>query len=549
MIPEKHTPSADREVEEALAALHRSISVSQIYPPNHPMLVDTLKHGYQAWRQMEGDDRWEEAGLQLRSGTLWLADHQLGEGSPALSSLARTFQNHGLMGIRRTGPLSLDGYGWVVSLLASSAEVLAPKGGIIGAWKEERHESALALRGLTVTAAGTSARGDAPTYGGRKDWGTPLSHNGETAALADPLLLSRLHSFKQRDARERRLLDLLLRLGRTEDITRFLDLLREVSRIVESYLEEERYREAFDVLLHLHCEAQNAEALGKTGKRDYLVDTVRLLVGGEFLAWLISQVASARDDEEAEIGEYILRAIGSNGVIPIINALVAERNRIGRRRLVDVLVSIGDPVVPYASKMLDDQRWFVVRNMVTVLGGVGSPEAVQALVRVTRDRDKRIRKEVARALGRPGAEDVPEAEAELLRLLEDPDPAVRLMAVSAAASRKTEQLLKALWRVFHRVGIRSGDLEFKSAVLRAMGRMGLPAGAEHLIRVARKRPLLWRNRWQVVQRAAIEALGDLGGEQPQALLLSLREHKNPELRSAAVRALAAIGDLSEGEPA
>jgi hypothetical protein len=513
------------------------------------MLVDTLKHGFQAWRRMEDDDRWEGAGLQLRSGTLWLGDHQLGAGSPALSSLARTFQNHGLMALRRTGLLSLDGYGCLVSLLASSPEVLAPKGGIIGAWKEERHASALELRGLAISAGGAGARVDAPTYGGRKDWGTPRSLNGETAALADPLLQSRLQSLKQRGPRERRVLDLLLRLGRTEDITRFLDVLREVSRIVESYLEEERFREAFNVLLYLYREAQNAEALGKTGKRDYLVDTVRLLVRGEFLAWLISQVASARGDEEAEVGEYILRAIGSNGVIPLINALVAERSRVGRRRLVDVLVSIGDPVVPYASKMLDDQRWFVVRNMVTILGGVGSPEAAKALVRLTRDRDKRIRKEVARALGRSGAENIPEAEAELLRLLEDPDPAVRLMAVSSLATLKNEQVLKALWRVYQRAGIRSGDLEFKSAVMRAIGRMGLPEGAGLLARVARKRPLLWRGRWQVVQRAAIEALGDLGGEQSQAVLLGLREHKNPELRNAAIRALAASGDLFWGEMA
>jgi HEAT repeat protein len=217
--------------------------------------------------------------------------------------------------------------------------------------------------------------------------------------------------------------------------------------------------------------------------------------------------------------------------------------------MVDVLVSIGDPVVPHAIRLLADQRWFVVRNMVVILGGVGTPGAVKALLRLRRDPDSRIRKEIARALGRAANTAGEDAEQELLNYLGDPDPAVRLVAVSSAASLRSERVLQTLWRIFQRIRIRSKGWEFKNAILLAIGRIGLEEGVECLSSVAKKRPLFWRRRWEILQQTAVQALGDLGGEKPQTLLLGLREHKNPEVRRAAIRALAAIPEHKPGATA
>jgi HEAT repeat protein len=156
--------------------------------------------------------------------------------------------------------------------------------------------------------------------------------------------------------------------------------------------------------------------------------------------------------------------------------------------------------------MLDDQRWFVVRNMVTVLGGIGSPTGIKALLRLSQDPDSRIRKEVARVISKPASIGDPDAEHHLIALLEDPDIAVQRTAISAAARSRSPRLLDALWSTFWRVRIWSKAWEMKVVALKAIGRMGLPEAAPRMAAVAEKRCLLWRKKWRAVQTAAAQAL-------------------------------------------
>lgn len=440
-------------------------------------------------------------------------------------------------------PLSEEAFGHWIELLASTRDALAGRGGLEGAWKNSAFAGSLDLRRLAVAARSSPAPAqDRPAE--EEGWGKGLSHSAEVPAVNDAEVLSRITALQDRGPRERRLLDLLLRLGRTDHTATFLQLLKEIVSLSQEYVFAERFKEAFHMVLFLYREAQNLNALGKEERRDYLLETVRLLLRGTLLSWLVGFIATEHGNEEAEVGEYILRAMGGPVVIPLINALVLEKDLRGRRRLVDVLVAIGPPVVPHAVRMLDDQRWFVVRNMVTILGGISTTDALKALSRLITDPDSRIRREVVRALTQASG---PMAESILLALLEDPDPAVRLMAVSSATSHRTPQVLAALWKMYGRVGIRFPEWNLKAQILQTLGKMGLPEAVEHLETVIGKRPLFWRKRWEVVQTAAIQALGDLGGRKARGLLETLLDHRAAALRKAALAALTACGDCRLAE--
>jgi len=531
---------SDQKVGEALTALHRAVAASQFYPQNHPMLREAVAEGLRAFREAQQDYRWEETGLQLRAGALWLGHNRLGEGSPAIGTLAKTFAGHGLAVLRHRGPVDEAAFGHLVSLLATSPDVLAAGGGIAQAWQRSAFSQAFELRGLSVAASASGSPAGAPGTADDKDeWGRGLSRRAEAELLGDPRFLNRLQAFQQRGPQERRALELLLRLGRTEEISPFLERLREITQIVERYVKGERFREAYQVVVFLYREAQNMEAAQQVGKRDYLLDTIRLVLRKEFLQWLIGQVVSRKGEAEEEIGEYILRCLGKAGVVPVINSLVSEGSRLGRRRLVDVLVAMGDVAVPWAVRMLDDQRWFVVRNMVTILGGIGSAESQRALVRLAEDTDPRIRREVARAFGRSRGS---VAEEQLLRLLADPDPAVRLMAISSAAPHGSDRLFRALCEILRKTKIGSSEWNLKAGAIRALGRTGREEAIESLVQVLQKRPFWRRERWRALQRATLQALGDLGGDRARDLLAAYREHRDVEFRTDALRALAVAGE-------
>lgn len=533
---------SDRKVEELLGNIHRSVANFQFYPPNHPLLQEALQEGYRAWRDLEGDHRLEAVGLRLKNGALWLGSSSLGLSNPGVLSLARTLSSHGVVTLVRKQSLSREGFSSLISLLAATPSDLAAEDGIVGAWSRTGFSDAVSLQTLKVAVAAGAPKTETASTHAADGWGAGLSHSGAVATLADPALLSRFKAFQQRGPQERRLLDLLLRLSRTDDIVRFLDLLREISRITQDYAAVERFREAFQVVLFLYREGQNMDALGQGAKRDHLLDTLRIIVRGPFLQWMIGLVTSSHGHEEAEISEHILQTLGRSAVVPLINALIAEKDRLGRRRLVDVLVSIGEPAVPFAMRMLDDQRWFVVRNMITVLGGVGSPEAVRAIGRLARDSDNRIRREVARALARiPG----PEAQRLILAFLGDPDASVRLMAASAASGHRTDEVLRALLAAYERIGVRSPEWNLKASLIQAVGRLGMPEATESLAKILRKKPWLRRRRWEALHVAAAQALGELGGEKATEVLRRLDGHWSRDVRATAARALASLGEAGK----
>ncbi len=532
--PDAHVLLPDRQIEGALTGLYRSVSAAQFYPPYHPQLREAVSQGYRAWRSAEADCRWTEPGLEYRAGGLWLGELRVGERNPAIASLARTFASHGIHRVRVRRPLSRDAFAYWAGLLASNPDALTDRGGIAGAWEQGVYSPFLEIRAARAVAGRESLRAGRPRDRG---WGEGLPSGIEARVLSDPMVQARIAMLQSRSPRERRVLDLLLRLSREPDMARFLDILRRIARHAGEYLEEDRFREAYAVVLYLFREAQNMDALGDADRRDYLLDTVRLLVRGEFLSWLIERVASDAESQDAEAGAYVLRVVGERAVVPLINALVAEKRRLGRRRLVDVLVSIGPPVVPYAVRMLEDQRWFVVRNMVTVLGGIGTQEAIRAVLRISRDPDPRIRKEAARVLGRAAG---PEVEDRIVELMEDPDPSVRLMAISAAGSLRTPVMMEALWDLYRAIPIRSSEWALKPAVLQAVGRSGLREAVPRVVEELRRKHWFHRRRWTEVRRAAIQALGDLGGPEAVAALEAVVEDDpSAELRAAARRALAA----------
>ena len=52
-------------------------------------------------------------------------------------------------------------------------------------------------------------------------------------------------------------------------------------------------------------------------------------------------------------------------------ALASTDDRFARRVYVETLIAIGRPCMPVLESMMEDPRWFVVRNGVAVLGEVG----------------------------------------------------------------------------------------------------------------------------------------------------------------------------------
>lgn len=160
-----------------------------------------------------------------------------------------------------------------------------------------------------------------------------------------------------------------------------------------------------------------------------------------------------------------------------------------------------------------------------VLGDMGSPRAIPALVEALRDRDRDVRSAAARSLGRLGAVDAVEPLAYALVRGEIPRAvsAQALLAIGRPA-------LPAVTRL-----ARADEAEVRALAVELIGLLGDAADAERIV------PRL-RDGSAEVRAKAARALGRLGAEDAAAALREALADRVPFVRAAAAHAIGAIAD-------
>jgi hypothetical protein len=219
------------------------------------------------------------------------------------------------------------------------------------------------------------------------------------------------------------------------------------------------------------------------------------------VAGLLRQGVSV--DQMALAADY-LRAVARDGTEEFLNLLADERDRRVRARMCQVLARVGPPVVPQLLPRLEDTRWYVVRNIVYILGRVGQEATFIAVIPLLDHSHPRVRVEAIRALALIGGAN---SITPLLRSAGDPDPAVRRATVKALGSLKSDAAVPALRELLDQPGAAGADLEMTQEVIGALAAIGSPAARGALDRVATRRVWFWQRADRRVRSMAAEALG------------------------------------------
>jgi hypothetical protein len=240
----------------------------------------------------------------------------------------------------------------------------------------------------------------------------------------------------------------------------------------------------------------------------------------------------AREPLDLESLDAVLPWISVDGYAVMIDALATSQNRTTRRRLLDRLAQATLDVVPVIVARLDDERWYVQRNLLMLLERLGRVPPGFSPARWTRHADARVRYQaIALALIIPH-----EREAALRAGLEDDDRRVTrlgllafeqgsprsltpLVAQIATNSRIVEELrvhaVRALARCRDRVALDT-LLDLVDGGKSVLGRPKLPPLT----------PIVF---------AAVRALAEAWSANAEAcdVLRLAGESSNPELRKAA----------------
>lgn len=220
----------------------------------------------------------------------------------------------------------------------------------------------------------------------------------------------------------------------------------------------------------------------------------------------------------------LLRRCGSRAATYLIERLAQEESRPQRARLVGLLKEMGGGSPEPFLARLDDPRWFLVRNVVAILGDIGDQAIAGRLGRVAAHPEPRVRQEVISTWRRLGT---PEAADRIIKALEDSDAGVQRSAVEALALLGGVRAVQTLERIASREApYADAPAEVRLEAVLSLGRIGGAKAFEILHGILTRRSLLGPSEVVEVRTAAARALGALGT--PKALsLLTEMSRKDP----------------------
>lgn len=182
------------------------------------------------------------------------------------------------------------------------------------------------------------------------------------------------------------------------------------------------------------------------GKSREIADHARMgiqeLVSDDLVAHCIRRLRE-RGGVHRKEAETILAAFGDRAVKPLLGALAEEEDLLVRKTIIDIVVAIGPSAVPAILDNLQDSRWYVVRNMVTILGNLGIPDLAPHISSTLPHPDLRVKKEAIKGLSRLAH---PSAVTALGELCFFPEETVALTATAALALKKEEEAVLTLYR-------------------------------------------------------------------------------------------------------
>jgi hypothetical protein len=229
--------------------------------------------------------------------------------------------------------------------------------------------------------------------------------------------------------------------------------------------------------------------------------------------------------------DKLLASLGVAAADPLLDALARAENGQTRRVVIERLIRLGPEAAPAMIRRLDDERWFVTRNMLTLLSEMPVLPPDFDPTKYVSHPDGRVRREALRVLLRS---DATRDRAICLGLADSDDHCVRLALTGAARSCPEAAVPLLLARA-----VTGTNVDQRVAAIRVAATTGHPAALETLLQITAPRRRLLRTTTPPKSKEYLTALSALSrfASDPrarEALAVAARS-RDSEIAQAAVR--------------
>ncbi len=489
----------NQQIEEAFIGLAKLLKNVSYYPEGHPSLNNAIEMSLKLFRAVNLASQ-EPLVLTVSRQGFFLDQHQLESKSPLITALAQRLFFHKIK-LLTVFPDLLDRHLLAFArLICEEPVAIIAKGGI-AELLDQLLVATISVNMLNLTAASSRKQKLEQQLGSGSIDATGninqnTSNNSSNNIFQTKANEASIHELLQQ-------LDTILHHPTKENETPFLRMMGQLSKFMRKLIDNNSRMQALPALTQLDCWIQNSSMEQRFVK--VLKQAVRSL-GSKALVDLL--LDNANDTTKQNLARHLIAELQDDIGVTLINRLSIETNNRLRKFISQLLVSRGAQVFAPLIDSLGDERWFVVRNAITILG---------------ESRNERLIPNFVDQLNHPDARVVNEA-------------------IRALARIKTTKSSQAL---INHLGSGSGD--FPLQIILGLGALADSVAVPSLITIATQSDPLLRKK--ALTKVAIVALGEIGDPSalPSLLFLLqriklLKRAEYVEIRCQAAAALSSFGD-------
>ena len=209
-----------------------------------------------------------------------------------------------------------------------------------------------------------------------------------------------------------------------------------------------------------------------------------------------------------------MRVLREDGVVAMINVLGDEEDMAMRKYITDAMVELARDYTGLITARLNDERWYLVRNLISILGRMRATDALPYLRQTFYHPNPKVRAETIRTLGFIGGY---EASTFLIEGLSNPDHQTRVLCIRWLGRLEERRANSALIQTLESLkDNRQEDLELKKEIVISLGKLGNLDTIAILEKYRKMSKFGYREQWEEINMAAEQSLQQLLARFPHA---------------------------------
>jgi hypothetical protein len=310
----------------------------------------------------------------------------------------------------------------------------------------------------------------------------------------------------------------------------FQDAVNILIKVLDAFLTLGEFNKASDLLKRVYIILKTYDL------QDWQVEGIRKIIieaGEEVRIERIGRILEREEVRLEHVSTY-LSLLQKNSIKPLIKLLGELKNSKVRRLFCDALPEIGKNSIELFTPFIEDRRWYLVRNIIYILGRIGKEQALPYVQKAFNHEENRVRREAIQALGLIGG---PKAIGLLVRALTDNDVRIRCMAaINLGKMGKKAGLIPLLEVVQTKDFYKKEPVEIK-AFFNAIGMVGSNEAVPVLQQLLERKSWFGRGKKDEIHIGAANALAVIGTPDAKAILEEGKNSKDESIRDACTQAL------------